>query len=271
MTFPEWVPHSIAQRVSEYKEHLDTIDPVDKKAITLRAEMWNRLATRPEMEKFWKYIEKNNCLTFSLTANGGLLGHINRYVEKYNQSPLFSPTDYKKEMLEIAKIATSLTRKLKKFSDAEEVGGNPFIYGYVLSKPQIQKAIGLVRPDLIKPGANEAFYVRSALNYYLPNFKEQLESLALVAKNEATDKGHLLPLPRKVKYTNNFRTYFVRVVTKYLITACYDFSPSIIATFCTVALDDPEITSDVVRKISPLDDDTKEFLAAVKSHKSEED
>ena len=182
------------------------------------------------MEAVWHFIAQfDNDNYLPLVANGGLFGNINGRLRAYHAAPKLSPTDYRDEMAEIARLAAVLSAKLKKFSPPDLDYCNPFPPYVLLGK------------------------AANAVNDKLPPIDAQLIALAKRAEVEAVDQCHRFPLPRKVNDKNTLRTYFVRIVADYFFIMYADYSPSRLAIFCGVALDDPDITPDLIRKLCPID------------------
>ena len=209
------------------------------------------------------------------TRNGGLVAKLDRNMRAFDEAPILSPQEYKEEMLEISKMAEKLSVKLKKFNDAYFLY-DPFVNQTMFSREQIETiAEKLVNPKFFeskKSYQSERSITAHLLDHYLPPFNVQLHNLSMRAKSEFEDPHHRLHrLPRKVSDNNVFRTYFISVVRNIFLADFGDGSHTRLATFCSVALDDPEITPNLVRKISPIDDDTKEWLKELRNYKNPED
>ena len=241
MSYPKWVPPTIVQCLNEYRNGNQAQAPDD--APSQLAEIWHRLATRPEMEAVWHFIAQfDNDNYFPLVANGGLFGNINRRLRAYHAAPKLSPTDYHDEMTEIARMAAALSAKLKKFSATDLGYYNPFPPHALLDK------------------------AANAVGYDLPPIDAQLIALANTAKAEAVDQFRRFPLPRKVNDKNALRTYFIRIVSDFFFVTYSDFAPSRLAIFCSVALDDPDITPDLIRKLCPIDAAERTMLRQWTAH-----
>lgn len=265
MSYPKWVPASIVGRLAEYAE----IKRGGHTWETFNTEfdIWHRLATRPEMEPVWDFVVK--CVPVDeLTTNGGLTGNINRAIRYFHTSPRLSPPDYKKEMLEIAKLADALSLKLRKFCEADAVY-NPFPYHSIFNSEQLEIAAKRLSESISSRRDREIF--RYKLDYSVPMLDFQLKGLANKAKTEAEDQSYRLSLPRKINDENLFRTYFVKKVGDYFFLHYADYSPSRLAIFCGVALDDPDVTPDLVRKLYPLDDECRTMLEAQRAFLRAED
>jgi len=273
--FPTWTPIAFQNLINGYNEFLSdsrSSEHADLEAIKRDAEIWTRLTTRPEMESVWKFILARDEFSFFADpenlarANGGLVAKLGRYLRAYHSAPILSEREYKNEMLEISKLAERLSGKLKKFCDAG-FSQNPFSNSSMFTFEEIERFGRFIDPKLFE---NKKHSTRSITAYLLdlrlPLVNHQLHALALRAKNELNDPRHKLQrLPRKVGDANVFRTYFISVVRNIFLGDFADGSHARLATFCSVALDDPEITADLVRQIAPIDDETKEFLKSVKS------
>ncbi len=259
MIFPAWVPREIIEYLADLVEYRSREGlSKDELTRTLRSqEMWMRLATRPEMEMVWGFILGFGYM-LPLRANGGLLGRIETALENYEDSPKFSPKAYEQEMNEISKLAETLARKLRKFSDAGSVF-NPFPFDSLLSEEQISQAKGMLHPRIL---AHPRLASGFALTYHLPSFDQQLDGLTERAKEEAIHQAHRLRLPRKVNDKNTFRTYFIQMIRDYFFCMYADYAPSRLAIFCSVALDDPCITANLIGKMFPLNDEEKAMFKA---------
>jgi hypothetical protein len=265
MNYPKWVPASIVGRLAEYAEVKRSGRIWE--TFNIEFDIWHRLATRPEMEPVWDFIVK--CVPADeLTTNGGLTGNIDRAVRYFHTSPRLSPPDYKKEMLEIAKLADALSLKLRKFCEADTVY-NPFPYHSIFNSEQLDITAQRQKEPISSRRDRGLF--RYKLDYCVPLLDVQLKGLANRAKTEAEDQAYRLALPRKVNDENLFRTYFVKKIGDYFFLHCADYSPSRLAIFCGVALDDPDITPDLVRKLYPLDDECRTMLEAQRAFLRAED
>lgn len=231
MNFPNWAPLEIIDYLSELSEYRNGgALSDDEAAITLRfQEIWTRLVTRPEMEIVWRFLLTSNDrkISLSLRTNGGLLASVNRVIQHYELNPKLSPKAYEEEMREIAKLAETLARKLKKFRNAESPYC-PFPLHSLLDSAQIERARLMMHPDILARRRDLAPW---SLTYYLPAIDEQLGRLSTNATAEAEHQAHRLRLPRKVNDKNTFRTYFVRKVVDYFFVMFADYSPTRIAIF----------------------------------------
>lgn len=259
MNIQPWVPASIAERVSEYERQITEISNGDisyNDAEKFISEIWIRLATRPEMHAVWTFISQFGEPS-KLVSNGGMLGIINRNVRRYFSNPKLTPVAYKDEMVEIAKLADMLARKLSKFSNIGASQQNLFTLHAMLSDLEFRRASELIDPAIL---STRSLSVGAALNSFLPRIDEQLRGLASHARSEASEQMYRLRLPRKVNDKHTFRTYFIRNIADYFFTFGADYSPTRISIFCSVALDDADITPDLVSKLCPLDHEQKRLL-----------
>ncbi|MDQ1923210.1 hypothetical protein [Massilia pseudoviolaceinigra] len=259
MSFPNWAPPEIIEYLTELSDYrrLGVLSE-DEAAITLRFhEMWTRLITRTEMELVWRFIiGLDNQVICTLRTNGGLIATVNRAMRNYEENPKFTQRGYKEEMQEIARLADILARKLSKFSNAG-ASYNPFPLHSLLDSEQIERARLMMHPDILSRRRTLAPF---SLTYYLPAIDKQLTRLSKNAIEEAVQQSNKLRLPRKVNDKNTFRTYFTKVIVDFFFITYADYSPSRIAIFCSVALDDPDITPNLVGKIFPLGNEEKEML-----------
>jgi hypothetical protein len=272
MTYPTWTPAQLITLIEDYDALLQTskLAHEDTAELQRRASMWARLATRKEMERVWLFIAGADGLE-NLQTNGGLAGRIDRAMTSFQMSPRLSKADYKAEILEISQLANALSNKLQKFCASESVQ-NFFRYGSLLEKQHLEGIKNIIRPELLKHrhGFTDQMAIY-ALDESLPSIHLQIKSLGQNAKSEAADQAYRLRLPRKTNDKNTFRTYFIRIISDHFFINFADFSPTRIAIFCGVALDDPEITADLVRKLYVLDEDMKSMLKAHREHKKAED
>lgn len=263
MRMPSWAPTPLAEWLESYIKHAEEHGPrfVECEGVPELKDIWCRLLTRPEMEVVWKYIEEAET-SLSLTSNGGLLGTVNRAIEYYISARRISPAHYKEEMADIASLAEALARKIKNYSSANSFGlFNPFPIDSLMSKDQLFSAGKMLRSDFLEPSpVTGVSRTATALNWHLPAAHEILEGLARRASNESEHQSSRLRLPTKTKGATVFRTYFARYVADWLVMHRLDYSPTKIATFCSVALDDPDLTPDLIRKICPLDPDMRDMF-----------
>lgn len=262
--YPNWVPLQIVERVQEYEEIIRTGDKWP--SFDCEYNIWRRLATRPEMESVWNFIT-GTVGSESLLTNGGLSGKVNRAIRYFFSSPRLSPADYKKEMLEIAKLANTLSKKIKKFCDAGPY--NPFEYAMVFTNEQLKISLERLgeKYDDNRGRSWNGYYLDSCM----PTFDYQIKGIANRAQIESLEQTHKLRLPRKVKDENLFRTYFIKVIGDYFFVSCADYSPARLATFCSVALDDIDISPDLARKLYELDDECRAMIEAQRAYLKQED
>lgn len=261
MIFHSWVPKSVVNQVTTYFNQPSGATKFEIKTgdgVLDVAEMWKRLAMCHEMETVWKFISTRNP-SIELTSNGGLLGKVNRAMASYLENPKLTPADYKTEMKEIAKLSELLARKIKKF-DGENGAYTTFPLHSLLNNHQLAQAEIMMRPEVVS-GNNVMRGKCWILDYCMPSISTQIEALAKIADSESKQQNMRFKLPRKVKGKNAFRTYFVRIVADYFFCMYADYSPARLSIFCSTALDDVEITPDLIRKLYPLDRDQKSMLA----------
>jgi hypothetical protein len=264
MSFHDWAPISLIQRINEYDAFLaddSNSKNIKFKQIASDAEMWRRLATRPEMKEVWLFISGLTD-TRSLTTNGGLIGVIGRELNSYRENPKFTVKEYELEMLAIAKLAKSLSKKLQKFSEPHATQ-NPFRFSYHLNSEQLEKAGDIIKSELLE-GAFKKSNIAHLLDSHMPNINSQLNGLERRAKDESKEQYHRIKLPRRTRDKNVYRTHFISLIKDYFFREYADYSPSRISIFCSVALDDSEISLDLVRKLFPLDDESKHLLMGQK-------
>lgn len=274
MKFKEWTPEDLITVVNDYLTYLDEnldLSTKSKSEIIFRKKMWERLAVRPEMEGFWKSFNKSNKDSdLSLMANGGLFSRIEKGLNAYCINPRFTESDYKKEMIEIEKLATQLSNKIRKFSTADR-SFDPFSHSNLLTKLQLEKAKNMILPNLIESKYCSNSAARFTLDSYLPSLKSQLDRVSEISKIESVEKSFRFRMPKKSNDKNAFRTYFIRLVCENILVWYNGYSPAKIAIFCSVALDDSEITPDLVRKLYVLDEKSKAIIKAQRNRLKSED
>lgn len=241
MRYPKWTPKELIDEITRYDE-APTLGQVNADFVCI----CRLLATRPEMESIWPWLLQTGIR--DPWAPDGFLATLWESLAAFDASPKLSTTRYEKAMNEIAKTASILVDQLKKFEDATWFNQNPFEHLHfqhwefskrlaALTKRDMTEGSELVRTDL---------YYSTVANF--PGISEHLHLLIDAATTESISQRFRMTVSKKSK---DFRTYFIRAVAHH-IRSNHDegeYSPSKVATICSVALDDADITSDLVRKL----------------------
>lgn len=291
MQFPKWTPVALIECIADSQKFLNEECGTDfensipqhvlyRDTVTLRLQIVERLATRPEMEEIWKYLfsmeEYSEFLSEDgLRKVGGLIAQIFRWLENFGSSLKITTKEYEEELLEISRLAEKLSIKLKKFCELNHLS-NPFPSNVVFDRFQIENIARIIDPRFFStikypPDFNaelrDEWRIRETrsrtaylLNDCLPNLDMQLHNLSVRATKEKENKASRHnDLPRKIKGENAFRTYFIGNANKFFLMLG-NYSITRVATFCSVALDDADITADLVRGLFPMDEETKKFV-----------
>lgn len=267
MSFPIWAPITLVEWLEDYPNdaRFSSATASERDGVPDLRDMWLRLLTRPEMEAIWNFVAPRHS-SLSLVANGGILGKINRDILGYGEARRVSPSEYMEEMNEIATLASALARKLRAYSGPSNRPNNyynPFHIDYILNNNDLLRIEGILSSEYVGEYELTGGRISGAvLRETLPQLGTMLTRLSAIASNEAECQDHRLLLPKKVKGTNAFRTYFIKEISDFFSIQLLDFSPTRIATFCCVALDDPLITPDLVRKTFPISQEEREIFKA---------
>lgn len=207
--------------------------------------MWMRLSTRPEMEKVWAAIDLVGRDTEFF--QGLNLLNIHRRMDAYDKSIKSTKSGYERDLKALAKQAELLSKKLSPFDQSDDEN-NPFLMRSLLNEDEI---------DLMKTDARRTIQygpglrTRHQSGTEFPSLRVLLQRLARAAVDEAETKNFRVAHPTKTVSHTARRTYFVRTIARTLSIAGVPYSPSIIGTFCSVALDDDGITADLVGALCP--------------------
>lgn len=237
--YPAWAPSEIVEAIKYLTAYPEEAPAAEKLRAEKIASMWMRLVTRPEMKDVWASILSSQL--FPLMAPQGFFRSVSELDEEFEVAPKLSEQAYSKELMEIAKLAKALATRIEKFDRAAWCGCSPFLSSEVFSGNELQTAAAMLAPDQKHP-----FEVARALDRHLPAFSKQLIGVAASATKEAKEQSRRLDVSRKANDKNAFRTFFIRSVAWAL-----DYSPAKVAIFASVALDDPDISADLVRGLLP--------------------
>lgn len=234
MKFPQWAPPILLGAVEHYTQVANEGGPEAAQCADF-AEMWRRLLTRPEMEFVWPWII--NTTGFGLCEYLGFFRQFGSIVEDFHSAPRLSEAAYSAEMREIATMAASLAARIRKFSGTG-LGRSPFNSILWPDNKEFE-----LRDQFSESGE---FRVFQKMTSEFPTVAQHLDRLEDVARSEERFQYSRLPVSRK---SNDFRAYLIREIRNYFLMFPEGHSPSRIATICSVALDDPDITPDLVRAL----------------------
>lgn len=240
MKLPKWAPPELAN-TSELFEQQAKVEGANVARCMQLSGMWSRLVTRPEMEAVWPWISKTKA-SFQFFEPYGFVYQFGAAVENFYAAPRLSEKAYAKEMREIATLASILAERLEKFEARMRYAvGDPFS-PHNLLPTHLSDPYQVAEPDKFNSE-------QSLRHHRLANvtIAEHLRFLEKAAGEEEKEQLSRLRVSRKA---NDFRTYLIREVAAYFLSMLEEAPPSKIATICSVALDDPDITPDLVRKIA---------------------
>ncbi len=214
--------------------------------IDLKLGILKRLVSRPEMKATWAWISSERRNSLPLTSPHGLVGRVLWDVEHWVTSNRVPDSERRSDFKDISRYAALLSRKIRKYR-GEPVGFHALAAlvpeGY---EPILRKAL---HPDLVsrmdkRRGANAP--LRMYLRQILPPIDEMLDAMASHAKDNYFELG--TKFPTKLGAESAFKTFMIRSCTASFRDYTHNYSPTIIAKFVSVALDDPSIGTDTVRK-----------------------
>lgn len=232
MKFPNWAPSALFPAVEHYAEE-GRKGGENAPQCALLAEMWQRLLTRPEMESIWPWIIE---VTDGIELYGrmGFFREFGMSIERFHVLPKLSEAAYATEMEEIAKMAVALSDRLKQFESCVP-GGNPFA---ALHMP-------LRKWDELSLLMKDNLEMLPKMMRQFPSMTEMLDLLTLEARKEAELQIDRLPVSRKSK---ELKPFLIREVLAYFRSFENGYSPSKIATICSVALEDASIDGGLIGK-----------------------
>jgi hypothetical protein len=260
MKYPKWAPGDVVELYKEYLDERDsfslddfTKDELDRKAQSLGFAHWvdfeeaatqkveaiERLVTRPEMETFWAWLGN---LEISHTARGGIIGTLTSAIDRWYKTNKKSVSDRSDEFQQIAKHAKALSRLLVKYRGEHHQAFNQFTG--LISHEYNDRLEQFLHPDLLQRLEAMSYRVNPVWNAILPPLDEILSNLAVAALN--SNAKPLGNYPRKITARNAFRTYLINNFVAWFYSMKSNPSPTLMATFLSVALDDASITIDTV-------------------------
>ena len=240
MKFPTWSPKELI----EYYKYISEQNTPDRQKTK---DIIYRLSTRPEMKKVWEWFMSKD-MHFPIMANGGLIGKFINALTVFEQAAKVPTSERNKDFDEIQRLAFKLSVKLNKYKDEVHAFNQytaliPYSYdsGLIsLLKENHQEK--LTERKLKQHESRFTFW-----NFLLPPISEVLMSLSAAAKQSDSKSGGIFPT--KIKQDSALVTYLVNIFYNGILMNIYEYPPSIVATFISVALDDATITTDRVRKI----------------------
>jgi hypothetical protein len=211
-----------------------------------RLKILKRLLTRPEMEKAWGWMNTHHTSSLSIAANGGIIGRLLLAIHRWESSLRLSSSDRQEELKTVARLARRLSSKLRAMRGESWGFMQPIT---LVPKEYEEKLAKALHPDLVGRSYKKR-PLRQWLTLLQPPIEDQLETLAVAASSIAPEFGLSDGFPRKITARSAFRTFIINSLTHdfHLLTGHH--APAMIATWASVALDDPNITSDTVRKCS---------------------
>jgi hypothetical protein len=266
MNYPKWAPADVVELQKEFlKSEIEFSaktyekDDLEQYAKDSGFQCWNdldesesvkcksiqRLLTQPEMQSFWEWIGEKQILRIDHTANGGLIGTLRRAIDDWYKVHK-SATRYRaEEFEEISQHAKALSRLLQKYRGELQ----PFnSHAVLIPKEYDTQLKRILNQDFIDGfGANQSWRLRSLWRLLLPPVDELIGNLGRAS--EGSDCNLPGRYPRKIAASNAFRTYLINVMVDWFnLHLLGDSSPTMIATFMSVALDDPGISIDTINK-----------------------
>lgn len=227
--------------LDKHAQHMGYQHWIDfERAATLKTEIISRLLTRPEMKSFWKWLDDEDVLPH--TTNGGIIGTLFRAIDDWYKVNKKTVADRTEEIRLIANHAKTLSRLLRKYHGEPQAFNS---YGALISPAYDRNLEAIMRQEHLDKLATMHTGARAVWNLILPPIDEILANLADAALD--CDAKLLGKYPRKIAASNALRTHLVnKMVSRFVLAA--NPSPAMIATFCSVALDDAAITIDTINK-----------------------
>jgi hypothetical protein len=208
-----------------------------------------RLISRPEMEGFWQWAARDSKGNLD---SGWLFGRFSGHMHSWIACAPFSKSERYDELMQISHLARELANKLENFAL------EPFLnfgYQFLLREGEVEQIKTVLKPDFLGKISRRRYDPANMgggiANNVMPPLDVLLTRLSRVAKNATTDDFFHPKLPRKMRDKNALRTFLIGQLYWDLVIQECDPSPSKLATFLSVALDDAELTTDVVRKLIP--------------------
>lgn len=241
MKLPKWAPDFLGAAIDQYAAQAEK-GGAEAPQCKLLAEIWQRLLTRPEMEPIWPWIIETTA-EFALYERMGFFRELGMSIERFYALPKLSEAAYALEMEEISNMAAALSARLRKF-EAPVPGGDPFGFVHMpMSKWEGLSKL-LMENDKLE-------LLPKILGQFEP-ITDLLDILANETKKEAELQLHRLPVSRK---SRELKPFLIREMVTYFKYFDNGYSPSKIATICSVALDDPAIDGGLVGKYAKQVDD----------------
>lgn len=264
MKYPHWAPATVAQIHSELcksKNNFQTQDHtksdleryakkegyrcwVDfEKSLTLQIAILERILFRQEMISVWEWIKEQN-YSIPITAPGGIIGNLLRNIEDWDKSSKSASRDRDEDFKKIVNHAKKLSRLLQKYQGEKRQAFN--YYSALIPRKYDLELKRVLHPDLKARTETRPEMLRLIWHQLLPPIEEIISG---IARSVAEDDSKLpRNFPRKMAAPTAFRTYLINNLVNYVYRHTDDVSPSIIAIFMSVALDDASITVDTISK-----------------------
>lgn len=263
MQFPDWAPVDVVEFQSNFLESKnefaakgysnDELELYAKRegfqcwrdfesSIELQYEVIQRLLTRPEMKNFWEWLSDQD-VPIEHLANYGIIGQTMRSIRDWFTTRKATTTNRDEELKEIAKHARELARLLRKYQGERQPVNE---CSAIIPKSRDQQLKELLKQEYLDSLETAPHRVRYLWNWLLPPIDEMMDNLAKAASNSSKD----LPprFPRKIGANSAFRTFLINVMVDWFNLHLDSPSPTMLALYLTVALDDPGISIDTVSK-----------------------
>ena len=260
MDFPHWAPKELVERY-----HVIAAGDLTTEEEEFRA-AFERVLLSPALRKTWEALARSSAdfekqdaadahaVRRSNAARRSGAWHVLRRAEicldEWRNTPKKTRSEVAEELDEIEHRARKLAVMLG------ELSHDPLYLQWhrLLSQEETDAVIRAFHPDLVaaftrKPSFSPNAPIR-ALDVILPSLSTLLFRLADIAKDADRDRPR--DLPRKMHGGGALRTYFITCIgAEFLMWGVR--TPAHIASFCSLFLDDSDITSDLVRKQLPED------------------
>ena len=227
MKYPKWVHKDVINWYEALEEKNPELDAITQ-----------RLINRPEMEKVWNWISSQN-LSLSPIANGGIIGRLFYLIDTFNNTIHKPASERNEDYKEIKKLALELSKKLKLYQ--KEVL-NPDTYANLIPEENEKLLFSFLSPEIQRKIDEKEWHKGRFVfwDYVLPPLSQLLEGLS--KRVYILDAKLNNNFPTKIRQDSALRSF---LINNYL---SYGYPILIISTFLSVALDDPNLNEDIVRK-----------------------
>ena len=260
MDFPHWAPKELVERY-----HVIAAGDLTTEEEEFRA-AFERVLLSPALRKTWEALARSSAdsekqdaadahtVRRSNAVRRSGAWHVLRRAEicldEWRNTPKKTRSEVAEELDEIEHRARKLAVMLG------ELSHDPLYLQWhrLLSQEETDAVIRAFHPDLVAAFTRRPMHSTNApiqaLDAILPSLSTLLLRLADLANDADRDRPR--DLPRKMHGDGAQRTYFIKVIgTEFFMWGVK--TPSDIAAFCSLFLDDLDITSDLVRKQLPED------------------